>query len=162
MTHRPKKSGWILRLALGLTGLSLWAYLPYRYLARPPAFEGFLGSAYALLFPLSALLALGALAVAWRPELLGRLGDTRLKVVGAYGGAWLLMGFLCLPRLTALSATEPFKGALSTFHMTAQHVFLGALAMASAWRPAEVVAILLGRRRPVESMASEGPLPQSN
>ena len=162
MNDGPKKSGWILRLALGLTALSLWAYIPYRYAVRPPAFEGVLGSLYAIVFPLSALLALGALAVAWRPRILERVGPSGLRAAGVFGGIWLLVGFLCVPRLTALTATEPLKGAVSTVHMTAQHMFLGLVAMASAWRPADVLAILLGRPRTVVSMASERPLPSSN
>lgn len=158
MTDRPRKTGWALRLALGLTALSLWGYIPYRYAVRPPVFEGFLGSMYAILFPLSAGLALGALAVAWRPEILGRIGGTSLKAIGAFGGVWLLMGFLCVPHLTALTAIEPLKGVISMIHMTAQHVFLGVVVMTAAWRPEDVLAILLGRSLSAAPVASEHPL----
>lgn len=159
MSRRSRRSGWILRLALGLTALSLWAYIPYRYAVRPPVFDGFIGAVYAILFPLSALLALGALAVAWRPAIVSRLRDTTLKAVGVFGGAWLLMGFLCVPRLTALTAVEPVKGSISMVHMTAQHVFLGVMAMAVAWLPQAVVSILLGRPPSDAMMATERPLP---
>lgn len=60
------RSDLLARLTLGLTGVSLVAYVPYRYATRPPAFEGFLASACALLFPLSPLSALSPGRLRWR------------------------------------------------------------------------------------------------
>ena len=148
----------LFRLALGATALSLWAYIPYRYATRPPQLEGFLGIAYGILFPLAGLLALGALVVAWRPELLERLAgrDPARSLLGGYAVAWLAMGLLCIPSLQATTVAAPLKGAIATIHMTAQHVFLGLTAIAAAWRPEVVASILLARPIPAET-ADEAP-----
>lgn len=137
------------RLAPALAAVSIWVYIPYRYLVRPPEAGGFLGTAYAFLFPLAAVLALGAWVVAARPGHLARLeGDGGAEVarwvVGSYGAAWLVMGVACVPTLSHLAVVSPVKGLLSTFHMTAQHVFLGLLAVTAAWRPAAVRSMLTG------------------
>lgn len=135
------------RIALGATALSLWAYIPYRYATRPPGFEGVLGSAYAALFPVAALFALGALLVAHRPRRLDQVArSSALRWgVGVYGATWLAMGMLCVPSLTATAAVAPLKGAISMIHMTAQHVFLGLAAVGAAWRPEAVEGVLDGR-----------------
>lgn len=137
----------ILRVAFALTALSLFVYVPYRYAVRPPELGGFFGTGYALLFPLSAVLAAGALAAAWKPEILRSLGDTSpgwRAVLGLYGGTWVLMGLMCLPSLTSLAAVSPVKGLLSTIHMTAQHVLLGFGAVAVAVEPSTAAGILGG------------------
>lgn len=137
----------LFRLALGLTGLSLWGYIPYRYATRPPAFEGFLGSAYATLFPLAAVLGLAAILAALRPSLFDRLEASAAGrgALGAYGGLWLAMGVMCIPSLSATTAAAPIKGAIATIHMSAQHVFLGLVALGAAWRPDVVASIALDR-----------------
>lgn len=137
----------ILRVALALTSISLLFYVPYRYVTRAPEFGGFLGTGYALLFPLSALLALAALWAAWRPRVLGELGGSGggRWMLGGYGGAWVLMGLMCLPSLTSLAAHSPVQGLFSSVHMTAQHVFLGFSAVAAAVDPAVARAVLEGR-----------------
>lgn len=137
----------VFRIALAATALSLWAYIPYRYATRPPVFEGFLGAAYGILFPLAGLLALGALVVAWRPTLVERFAGrpASRSLLGGYGAAWLAMGLLCLPSLQATTAAAPLKGAIATLHMTAQHVFLGFAAVGAAWRPEVAASILLSR-----------------
>lgn len=144
------------RLALVVTALSLWVYIPYRYLARPPRAEGFLGTVYAVLFPLAALLAWWAMVVAWRPDRLAGLSRDAERagrgdgpsvfrwLLGGYGGTWLAMGVVCVPSLAALAAVSPIQGLFSTVHMTAQHVFLGLVAMTAAWRPAALRALLEG------------------
>lgn len=145
--------GSALRILTGLAALSLVAYVPYRYATRPPGWEGFLGTGYALLFPLSLLLALGALRVAWRPRTLAGLdleaGSVRTAAlrwgIGIYAGLWVAMGLACLPSLTALAADSPVDGLFSTVHMSAQHVLLGFGAVAAAWRPSEAAALLEGR-----------------
>lgn len=140
-----ESSTWI-RIALGATALSLWAYIPYRYATRPPEPEGFVGIGYAVLFPLAGLLALVALIAAWKPASVRRLQagsrGTRFAL-GGYGAVWLVMGLLCVSSLTAAAAASPVKGAVSMIHMTAQHVFLGLAAVAVAWRP-DVAASALG------------------
>lgn len=154
-TFRSRRAlGVVLRVAAAATALSLFVYVPYRYAVRPPEFVGFLGSAYAVLFPLSLLLAAAALRVAWRPEALSRLdaerGPGRVSRkwkwgIGLYGGAWVAMGLMCIPSLTALAEVSPIQGLFSTVHMTAQHVFLGFGAVVAAARPAAVEAVLEGR-----------------
>lgn len=152
-TLRSRRAlGLVLKVVAGATALSLFVYVPYRYVVRPPEFVDFLGSAYALLFPLSLLLAAAALRVAWRPEVLSRLDSGRAArsgarrwAIGVYGGLWVAMGLMCVPSLTALAEVSPIQGLFSTVHMTAQHVFLGFGAVAAAARPAAVEAVLDGR-----------------
>lgn len=138
------------RVVLALTAVSLLAYVPYRYVARPPRFDGFLGSAYALLFPLSILLAVAVLRVAWRPVSLAGLADGRRTArigrwaLGLYGGLWVTMGLMCIPSLTALAEVSPVKGLFATIHMSAQHVLLGFGSVVGAWKPELVGAILGG------------------
>jgi len=147
---------WI-RIALGATALSLWAYIPYRYATRPPEPEGVIGVAYAAIFPLAALLALAALIAAWKPAMVKALDGRRgaRLALGGYATTWLAMGILCVPTLTAAAAASPVKGAISTLHMTAQHVFLGLAAIGAAWRP-DVASAILGV--PVPDRAGEPPV----
>lgn len=162
-TARERVAGGI-RIALALTAVSLWIYVPYRYAVRPPEVGGVVGTGYAVLFPLSVVLALGALLVAWRPWLLGRLGasgggsDALRWGLGAYGVAWLAMGVLCVPSLSALAAVSPVKGMLSTVHMSAQHVFLGIVAASAAWRPDAVLRLLVVRERAGGAVRSDSPV----
>lgn len=151
----------LLRIVLGLTAVSLLAYVPYRYAVRPPGWEGVLGTLYALLFPIAALLAVAGLAAAVRPSVLRRLrgsGGAREAAlrtgIGVYAGLWVLMGLMCVPSLSALAETAPVKGLFSTVHMTAQHVFLGFAAVATTWRPAAAEALLRGEA-PGEEPAGE-------
>lgn len=140
----------LVRLALAITAVSLWVYIPYRYAVRPPDAEGLPGTAYALLFPLASLLAAGALAVAVRPRLLSRWDEANPGVVasrwvvGTYAASWLVMGLACVPSLSALAATSPIQGLFATLHMTAQHVFLGLAALTAAFAPATLRSILAG------------------
>lgn len=136
----------VVRSVLALTALSLLVYVPYRYAVRAPELEGFLGTGYALLFPLSAVLAVATLAAVWRPDLLRRLdGSTGWRAaLGLYGGGWVLMGLMCLPSLTSLAAVSPVKGLFSTVHMSAQHVLLGFGAVAVAVDPGTARGILEG------------------
>lgn len=146
----------VLRSVLALTALSLLVYIPFRYLTSPPEFGGFLGTGYALLFPLSGVLATAALVAAWRPGVLeapergpepGRHRPHALLRggLGAYGVSWMAMGLMCLPSLTALAAVSPLEGLYSGVHMTAQHVFLGAAAVGVAVSPSTVLSLLTGR-----------------
>ncbi|MFN2432313.1 MAG: hypothetical protein ABR599_05750 [Gemmatimonadota bacterium] len=147
----------LVRLALGAAAVSLLFYIPYRYAVRAPHFEGFLGSAYAVLFPLSGLLALAALAAAWRPQLVERIrcsdasGPTRCAL-GVYGAGWVLTGLMCVSSFAALAAAAPLKGAFATLHMTTQHLFLGLAAVATALRP-DVTAVVLGADRRLQETA---------
>lgn len=146
VSRARRYQGPVVRGVLALTALSLLLYVPYRYVVRPPEFGGVLDTGYALLFPLSALLAAATLAAAWRPGLLRRLdGASGWRVgLGAYGGSWVLMGLMCLPSLTSLAAISPVAGLFSTVHMTAQHVLLGFGAVAVAVDPATTAGILEG------------------
>lgn len=161
MDARQSRSvlGVVLRVAAGLTALSLVAYVPYRYAVRPPGFDGFLGSAYALLFPLSLLLAAGALWAAWRPNTLSGLANGPARgrwALGVYGGLWVAMGLMCVPSLTAMAEAAPVKGLFSTIHMSAQHVFLGFGAVIAAWKPAFVRDLLTGVVTRVETGLDSG------
>lgn len=140
--------GTVLRVLFALTALSLLFYVPYRYAVRPPEFGGVFGTGYALLFPLSAVLAVATLAAAWKPDLLrgldGAGSGSRRAALGLYGGSWVLMGLMCLPTLTALAAVSPVEGLFATIHMTAQHVLLGFGAVAVAVDPSTAAGIFEG------------------
>lgn len=153
----------LFRVALGVVALSLWAYIPYRYATRPPGVEGVLGTAYTVLFPLAAVLALAALVAAWRPALVERLAARPWLrgALGAYGATWLVMGLMCVPSLQATAAAAPLKGTIATLHMTAQHVFLGLAAVGAAWRPAVAASILLARPVPADAAGEAGRLEES-
>lgn len=159
-TRQPRSVlGTVLRVTAGLTAVSLVVYVPYRYAVRPPGFDGFLGSVYALLFPLSLLLAVGALWAAWRPESLAGLSDGssgRRWAPGVYGGLWVAMGLMCVPSLTALAEVSPVKGLFSTIHMSAQHVFLGFGAMIASWKPEFVRDLLTGTETRAETAVRYG------
>lgn len=156
--------GTVLRIAFALTAVSLLFYVPYRYAVRPPEFGGFFGTGYALLFPLSAVLAVATLFATWKPDLLrgleGRSAGWRYAL-GLYGGSWVLMGLMCLPTLSALAAVSPVEGLFSTIHMTAQHVLLGFGAVAVAVDPSTAAGTLEGlswddARRQTSGAAGEG------
>lgn len=145
----PRGTALVLRLGLVLTAVSLWVYIPYRYATRPPEFDGALGIGYAILFPLSALLAWWAFRAGLAPDRVSALGEgPRARglrgILGGYGAAWLVMGLMCVPSLAALSAVSPAQGLFATLHMTAQHVFLGLVAVTSAWRPHAMARLLDG------------------
>lgn len=148
------------RVLLGLIALSLLLYVPYRYAVNPPGFGSFSGAVYATLFPLSMVLAAAALVVSLRPGLLGRLRGGGLPgsagfrwTLGLYGAGWMAIGMMCVPSLTALTASEPLQGLFAMTHMTAQHVVLGFAAIATAWRP-DLVGSLLGVEMPDRARAA--------
>lgn len=158
----PRGTALVLRLGLVLTAVSLWVYIPYRYATRPPELDGVLGIGYAVLFPLSALLAWWAFRAGLAPDRVGALAEGPPSrglrgILGAYGAAWLVMGLMCVPSLAALSAVSPVQGLFATLHMTAQHVFLGLVAVTAAWRP-DAVARLLGGASPAAGGPSRGAL----
>lgn len=150
----------VARVLLGLIAFSLIFYVPYRYAVNPPGFGSFSGTVYAILFPLSILLASAALLVSFRPDLLARLrgggalGSGAFRwTLGLYGAGWMAIGMMCVPSLTALTASEPLQGLFAMTHMTAQHVVLGFVAIATAWRP-EMMGSLFGARLPDRARSS--------
>lgn len=62
----------------------------------------------------------------------------------AYAASWLVMGLACVPSLSALAAKSPMQGLFATLHMTAQHVFLGLVALTATRAPATLHSFLAG------------------
>jgi len=127
--------GWLtLRIALFVAAGSIFAYIPYRYLAGShPAPD----SLYGVIFPASALLGIAGLVLAVRPDACacsksGRMVGGALTVLGV---TWMGTGLQCVGYLTRTTIDTPLQGLLETFHMTAQHVFLVLGVVAMVWVP---------------------------
>lgn len=113
----------VFRWTMFLTAASLAVYIPYKYLTALHAIEG----AYALLFPFSAVLALGGILLAAKPERAFRLPLAVRAPVTLIAAGWIYTGALCVPSLAQSILTHPFGGLFATFHMLAQHVVLSTL-----------------------------------
>jgi len=162
---------WAARGILFASGVSLFAYLGYRYqIGSVPDH----GSLYGVIFPLSAFLALGALVMAVRPHVLERIaGPAGPAVKGGVvllGAGWMATGLLCLRSLTAGVIAAPLWGTMDLIHMLSHHVVvpvgLGMLALGSrrveAWflGPAsapEDVDRTEGRAEILAETSGEGP-----
>lgn len=140
--HYPA-SAKVFRLAVFLAGLSLAAYIPYKYATQLHAISGM----YAFLFPLSGLLALAGIVVACKPETACDCGVPMRAGVGALAVTWMATGLMCVKSLAAGIMDDPLQGTIATFHMAVQHVFLSLSLLAFAFLPERMVR-LLGRPVP--------------
>lgn len=122
----------LFRIGLFAAGASLAFYIPFKYATQLHTVTGL----YAVLFPLSGLLALAGMVLAVRPQ----TGCDCSTIVRAAGGGlallWLATGLLCIPSLSETILKTPAGGLIATAHMLLQHVFLalGILAFAVAPR----------------------------
>lgn len=142
-TSRSSSAGYpaaVFRVALFAAGFSMAAYVLYQYLGRPHATEGF----YAVLFPLSSLLALAGMAFAIRPRSACGCSLGLRTGLGALSVVWIATGMMCLPMLIAWIGEAPARGAFGLFHMGAQHVFLSFSVMAFVFFPRQVSQGLAG------------------
>lgn len=135
-----RRRGWhALRALLFVAGLTLVGYIDYRYsFFQPPDH----GTVYGVIFPLSALLALAGMVLAFRPYALARVpGQAGLALrsgITAYGGVWMATGMMCASSLARGAVKAPLGGSVDLLHMLLQHVFLPLGVVALAWAPERV------------------------
>ncbi|MBA3562568.1 MAG: hypothetical protein H0W33_00870 [Gammaproteobacteria bacterium] len=128
----------IFRIALFAAAASLAAYIPYKYATQLHAISG----SYALLFPLSSVLALAGMALAIRPRAACQCGGLVRGGIGALAVLWMATGLLCVGMLTASVLSNPLQGLIAAVHMVAQHVFLSLSLLAFVLMPERVVRAL--------------------
>lgn len=109
-----------LRLAVFAAAVSLFAYVPYRYLTHPPALRGL----YGFLFPLSPLLAIAGFGIAIDARTLLKLPLLVRAVIVTLAVLWLAAGIVCVPLLLEEISMAPGRGLAASFQMLAQHIFL--------------------------------------
>lgn len=130
-SEKSRRSWSAYRWVMFLAAASLAVYIPYKYATQLHAIRGL----YAFLFPLSAVLALGGMALALRPGLALRLPLLARAAVGALAAGWIATGVLCVPTLAKQVMASPWGGLFATFHMLVQHVVLSLLVAALALAP---------------------------
>ncbi len=110
----------VLRAILFLSAATLALYIPFKYATQLHAVTGL----YAILFPLSGLLAAGGMVLAVKPEAacdcatMTRVGGGGLAVL------WMATGLMCTASLTEMVSETPLGGTVAMVHMLAQHVVL--------------------------------------
>lgn len=131
------RAAWItFRLLLMLAGVSLAAYIPYKYATQLHATEGL----YAFLFPFSSLLAMTGMALAIRPELAFRIPLFGRPVIAALAAGWMATGMSCVKALAIQVLASPGPGLFASFQMVAQHIFLSLAVAAIVLVPSAVFA----------------------
>lgn len=135
--HRPgggndRRPGWMVyRIGMFLAAASLAVYIPYKYATQLHAISGL----YALLFPLSGILAILGMVYAVRPGLALRTPVVLRAIVGGLAVGWIATGALCIPSLTEQVVQSPGAGLFAVFHMSTQHIVLSFLVAALALAP---------------------------
>lgn len=124
----------IFRIALFLAGLSLAAYIPFKYATHLHATTGL----YAFLFPFSGLLALGGMMMAVKPRIACNCSVAMRAGFGVLSLLWMVAGMMCAKSLAAAVMHNPLLGSTAVFQMTAQHIFLSLSMLAFALLPARM------------------------
>jgi hypothetical protein len=149
--------GWLaFRVLLFVAGLSLVGYIAYRYsFYRPPDH----GTVYGIIFPLSFVLAVAGMTLAFLPYALARLrgqaGNALRGGLSVYGGVWMATGLLCASSLAQGAVAAPLGGSVDMLHMLFQHVFLPASVVALAWAPERVARWLNAPPEPAPAAAAK-------
>ncbi len=100
--------------------VSLAFYIPYKYATQLHAIDGM----YAVMFPLSSILAIAGIVLGLRPGLTLHLSLPVRVGAGVIAAGWLATGMLCVPSLTEMTLETPAAGLFAFFHMLVQHVVL--------------------------------------
>jgi hypothetical protein len=137
-SQRVRILGGSFRVALFAAAASLAAYIPYKYATQLHAVEGF----YAVLFPLSGLLAAVGLAAAVKPARVCDCGVAMRSGIAALAVLWLATGVMCVGALTEAVLRDPLHGSIASFHMVAQHIFLSLALIAFATTPRRMARAL--------------------
>ncbi len=120
MAERKQLSWNLFRFLLFAAAASLAAYIPFKYATQLHAIEGI----YFYLFPLSSVVALAGILLAWKPVDAFRLPLWLKAATSAIAIGWIATGVVCIPSLAKTTMSAPALGLFATFHMVAQHVFL--------------------------------------
>jgi len=121
----------VLRAILFLSAATLALYIPFKYATQLHAVTGL----YAILFPLSGLLAMSGMVLAVKPEAacdcsaMTRIGGGGLAV------SWMATGLMCTASLTEMVSEVPLGGTVAMVHMLAQHVVLSMAILGFAIAP---------------------------
>ena len=140
----------VLRAILFLSAATLALYLPFKYATQLHAVTGL----YAILFPLSGLLAIGGMVLAVKPEAacdcstMTRIGGGGLAVL------WMATGLMCTASLTETVREMPLGGTIAMVHMLAQHVVLSMAILAFAIAP-QRTARMFGAPEPLLTKRAE-------
>lgn len=133
-TGRRDVTPLVLRAILFLSAATLALYIPFKYLTQLHAVTGF----YAILFPLSGLLAAAGIVLAVKPEAacdystMARIGGGGLAI------GWMATGLMCTASLTEMVQEMPLGGSVAMVHMLAQHVVLSMAIFSFAIAPARI------------------------
>ncbi len=128
----------VLRVGLFLIAASLALYIPFKYATQLHAISGF----YAVLFPLSGVLALAGMVLAIKPQAACDCSTAMRGGAGVIAGGWLATGLMCIPSLTETVQVMPLGGGIAMVHMLAQHVVLSMAILAFAIAPGRTARIL--------------------
>lgn len=123
MSNSPDKkplAGWIFRGTLMVAAVTLAIYIPYKYATQLHAVTGL----YAFLFPMSGLLALAGITLAWKPTLGCSCGMPLRAGFGSISVLWLCTGLLCVSSLASGVMNDPVQGSIAVGHMVLQHIIL--------------------------------------
>ncbi len=115
------RASWLVyRFLLLAAAVSLAMYIPYKYATQLHAIDGL----YFYLFPLSPIVAMAGIVLAYRPQFAFSMPLWIRSAVSLISVGWIATGVLCIPSLSQTVIAEPLRGFFATFHMTAQHIFL--------------------------------------
>lgn len=153
LASRTPISGWAFRAALFVAAAWLAVYIPFKYATQLHAISGL----YAFAFPLSAILALAGMVVAWKPRSACDCSVPVRAGVGAVSVLWLVTGMLCVKSLAEGIVENPLRGTFATFQMAAQHVFLSLSLLAFAIVPLRMARALGTASVPAQRASSATP-----
>lgn len=136
----------ILRTVLLLSAATLAHYIPFKYVTQLHAVTGL----YALLFPLSGLLAVGGMVLAVKPEVACDWSTATRFGGGGLAVLWMVTGLMCTASLTEMVKEMPLGGSIAMVHMLAKHVVLSMAILAFAIAP-ERTARMFGAPAPVRN-----------
>ena len=119
------------RITLLAAALTLMVFIPFKYATQLHTISGI----YAFIFPLSSILALAGIALAFKPRMSCDCSKMTRFGFGGVAVVWLANGLLCVPSLENLIAQNPWGGTIATIHMSVQHIFLSLVIIAFAVVP---------------------------
>ncbi len=121
----------VLRAILFLSAATLALYIPFKYATQLHAVTGL----YAILFPLSGLLAVGGMLLAVKPQAACDCSAMTRIGGGALAALWMATGLMCTASLTEMFREIPIGGTVAMIHMLAQHVVLSMAILTFAIAP---------------------------
>ncbi len=136
-TARRDLTPLVLRAILFLSAATLALYIPFKYATQLHAVTGL----YAILFPLSGLLAVGGMVLAVKPEAACDCSTMTRAGGGGLAVLWMATGLMCTASLTEMVREMPLGGTVAMVHMLAQHVVLSMAILGFAISPRQTARI---------------------